>query len=530
MQNDLYALLGVKKKELLTLSLNAWKMIWEQLLLLAINARQQYFKSDSSDNFHQRIKMVHILKEELMSRRGYQGRSGFSEEDSQIFREIYKMLESESGSNQIIKYLLDDKEENKPLSVKRVILRKMEKNKIAFPPAINCVRYYSYYSHYQILKDPIVFFQKLLHIPFPTGEFIDNITVTTVRRVIENDTGYKIRKSFMPFNVESDIDFIKENNEILNKDKDIYKLIKGQIADSIGRYIQKPFKQLSDPFFDEMDSQETKLFSNIIKILPRKSDGKDDIELVIDRERLVMLINLNQTDELSEKIKFELNNIADGADRASVRRFGFNIDEKIEQSDALEKISHWYELSRTDIFNRREQIPKIIASILEFDIRYFKGFFDSDLGFSIEQITKKQQYQKALPANEIYTLVSAFIRNYLYYNDSRLYKYGYGRDEINNYLIDDMINRDFSDITTFKNTMMDAWITFETIEEIKNMSDRFKRLSLYLNTKKFKDIEPQIKKQQEVRKIENAPAYPLNSFFPLPLWANRIYTNKDIED
>ena len=68
------------------------------------------------------------------------------------------------------------------------------------------------------------------------------------------------------------------------------------------------------------------------------------------------------------------------------------------------------------------------------------------------------------------------------------------------------------------------------IGEIKNMSDRFKRLSLYLNTKKFKDIEPQIKKQQEVRKIENAPAYPLNSFFPLPLWANRIYTNKDIED
>ena len=147
MHNDLYALLGVKKKELLTLSLNAWKMIWEQLLLLAINARQQYFKSDSSDNFHQRIKMVHILKEELMSRRGYQGRSGFSEEDSQIFREIYKMLESESGSNQIIKYLLDDKEESKPLSVKRVILRKMEKIKIAFPTAIICDRYYSYYSH-----------------------------------------------------------------------------------------------------------------------------------------------------------------------------------------------------------------------------------------------------------------------------------------------------------------------------------------------------------------------------------------------
>ena len=67
MSQDVYALLDLNKKELLTLAGNAYKMVWEQILLLAISARQQYFNRDTHEGFHQRVKMVHILKKESSS-------------------------------------------------------------------------------------------------------------------------------------------------------------------------------------------------------------------------------------------------------------------------------------------------------------------------------------------------------------------------------------------------------------------------------------------------------------------------------
>ena len=116
----------------------------------------------------------------------------------------------------------------------------------------------------------------------------------------------------------------------------------------------------------------------------------------------------------------------------------------------------------------------------------------------------------------------------MYYKDNRQYLYGY-KEEINSYLIDDMKNRDFVGISHLNNQMMGDWTTFEK-NDYKRMINRFKRLSPYLSVKSNENIDEQIKKQKNISKTENAPAYPLDSYFALPLWTNRLYIKEEEQD
>ena len=42
MKKNIYSAFGLNQREIFDHTLNAWKMMWEQLLILAIYARQQY--------------------------------------------------------------------------------------------------------------------------------------------------------------------------------------------------------------------------------------------------------------------------------------------------------------------------------------------------------------------------------------------------------------------------------------------------------------------------------------------------------
>lgn len=519
MNKDIYDLLELNKKELVDLTTNTYKMIWEQVLLLAISARQQYFHRDTNEGFHQRVKMVHILNKK------YRNLSeGEKNSNKDVFLHLYKMLESECGSNKVIEYLLDDEKKDSLFSVKKAVLSDMESNKIAFPSLqfnLNYNRHYSYYSLYQILKQPIELFRMLLDIDSPLEEFIYKIVGYVAKEYIKSDYSYSLKSIFVGIEAsKKDFDFVIQHSDAIKDKKELEKAIKGQIATSIGVCFTRVYNELSDPFFDKEKSTTIKPFSNVFLITSKP----DTLELSINKEVLSNIININQLDELTKKIKMELEKANDGKEYAP-RFMGFNKKERVEQSEVLKTLKDWYKKSNTDIFNKLEQIPKIIASILEFDIRYFKGFFDPDFGFDSSSLTQNQQDHKQLPANEIYTLVSLFIRNYLYYKDNRQYSYGY-KEEINSYLIGDMKNRDFAGISYFNNQMMGDWTAFEK-DDYERMINRFKRLSPYLSVKSNENIDEQIKKQQNISKTENAPAYPLDSYFALPLWTNRLYIKEE---
>ena len=151
MNKDIYGLLELNKKELVDLTTNTYKMIWEQVLLLAISARQQYFHRDTNEGFHQRVKMVHILNKK------YRNLSeGEKNSNKDVFLHLYKMLESECGSNKVIEYLLDDEKKDSLFSVKKAVLSDMESNKIAFPSLQFNLKMCFSLSNSSLINPPII--------------------------------------------------------------------------------------------------------------------------------------------------------------------------------------------------------------------------------------------------------------------------------------------------------------------------------------------------------------------------------------
>lgn len=509
MSKDLYKMLGLKQKDLLDMVTSAFKMYWEQVLLLCFSARQYYFENSSRDSFHQRMKLVHILK------------TTRSRESSSIIHDLYKQLETDCGSTEIIKYLLEEEKDRDLTYTKRSILQKMEENGIAFPAEVTgytaSKRHYSYDSLYKALSDPIKIFQGLLNIPEPNALTIEQTVIKTVEKYLK----HKKREKYFGRQDSRDntdearsIDFILENEQYIVKEE-INKLVKGQLADFIGRKIRPVFNSIFEPDFGVKQGEEFKLFAEIVSVEPYL----ETVNLSINRKLLSTLGELNQIDELMRNINLELSEILKGRGAKSSRYLGVEFDEKMEQGDVLEKVSEWYMKAGTGLLNRLDQIPRMVASILEFDIRYLKGLFDIDFGFNANSLTQNQGANLGLPANEIYTLVSVYIRNYLYYGrDDWLWP----RESYNGLLIDHLINKEMQGVNLLANPVMESWAKFESDEEKKKMLDRFKRLPPYLSPKRFKSVSPLISEQKEVGKERKVPAYPLNSFFPLPLWTNRI--------
>lgn len=364
-----------------------------------------------------------------------------------------------------------------------------------------------------------------MSIPVPDKEVIHATVVKTTYDYLEENRWFSLFRNEnsiarLSKSIEDKEQIILENLSFLEGKEDIKKLIKGQIADFIGKDVSKVFNLLSDPFYNE-ENPQNKLFTSVFTIRP----DADAFNISLDRKALINLMNLNQLDELASVMKSEIKKAVLNKNQ---RTRNFGIETKVDQASALEKISEWYIKTQTGLFNRVDQVPKLIASILEFDIRYFKGMFDPEFGFDRSLLTKnhKNSYSP-LQAKEIYLFVSAYIRNYLYYDDQRP-----ERNSLNGWLIDHLVDRDFSEVSFHRNRMMKVWATFEDEKQNRKMLDRFKRMPAYLDPQHldYTEISYFINKQKELGNEENAPPYPLNSFFPLPLWASRFSKNDVVEE
>jgi hypothetical protein len=525
MSNNIYSAFGLNQREILDQTLNTWKMMWEQLLMIAIYARQQYMESNQSnaDNFQQRMKMIHLLTDVYR----YRASTSFDKDTPEIFHKVLALIEDECGSTKIIEFLLDE-EASQYQKSKKCILSQMEQAKIAFSPTpADSKRDYSYYSLYKILHNPIFYISKIMSIPVPDKQVIHATVVNTTYDYLAQNRRFLLSRNENPIeklskSTEDKEQIILENLSFLEGKEDIKKLIKGQIADFIGKDVSKVFNLLSDPFYNE-ENPQNKLFTSVFTIRPEA----DAFNISLDRKALINLMNLNQLDELASVMKSEIKKAVLNKNQ---RTRNFGIETKVDQASALEKISEWYIKTQTGLFNRVDQVPKLIASILEFDIRYFKGMFDPEFGFDRSLLTKnhKNAYSP-LQAKEIYLFVSAYIRNYLYYDydDQRS-----ARTDLDRWLIDQLVERDLSEVSFHRNRMMEAWATFEDEKQHRKMLDRFKRMPAYLDPqhKDYTEISYFINKQKELGNDENAPPYPLNSFFPLPLWASRFSKNDGVEE
>jgi hypothetical protein len=232
-----------------------------------------------------------------------------------------------------------------------------------------------------------------------------------------------------------------------------------------------------------------------------------------------------------------------------------SISSSVESEDATcILINKWYEESRTELCPSIFDCPKLVASIIEFDIRKCIGLFDLEGEY---YIIKKPN---TLLNKEIYIFVTAIIQEFLFKNsdfnsiiksrstweyarDSSSEKRGKEGFNFYKFIKEKILNN--SDTEIYENNMMETWSKFnfendnldESSEEYKAVINRFKKLPIYLKSPKNSEeekktsIEPEkihkrkksgewsIKTLIERQKNSNSTvSYPVTSNYPLPLW------------
>jgi hypothetical protein len=482
--NQLYKrVLGINVKKLIGVMQNIHKMAWEQVLLLAVYSRQQYFTSEDMVGFSHRIQLVHKALHY-----------------SDLCKDVLTLLQQKKGSNEIVKMLLSLES-----SQASGLLRDMEQNNIAFA----CERDthpYSYYAMYSILHNPLAVFQTLRIFDGLSTALPASIVQTYqeshsgVSRLIDKDNPLFDRS----LSLDGFIEILEKSNTKINVE--IFpSQVKGRLAQIIGKHLKEAFEQL---IWRGQGAQKGYEPVSLFSEMCTAKREHQQLRLDFDIAKLENLINLGQIEGVTEGVKTEL--LKAFGKSPSTRHFGqLNYSDSAGELDAL---SNWYGSVNTGLIKKIEQIPRLIASILDFDLRYRIGI-GSD-GFGLVPMTN---FKFNLTSKDYYHLATGIIHHTLYrlgnsyelQNPLRVYT------NVDQYLADILKTEDEPSETS---ALMSTWADLAS----SPMIERFKKLPQYLKPhKKIEVIRLKID-QQRSHSRDDATPYPINSLFPLPLWAHLI--------
>ncbi|MCO7255406.1 hypothetical protein KSI86_14685 [Dickeya oryzae] len=475
--------LGINVKKLISVVQNIHKMSWEQVLLLALYSRQQYFTSEDGVGFSHRIQLVHKALHH-----------------SDLCKDVLTLLHQKMGSNEIVKMLL-----NHESSQASVLLRDMEQNNIAFA----CERHkhpYSYYAMYSILHNPLSVFQKLTifdRLSTTIPAFIVHTYQETYSDVLLfTDKEHPLFDSSLSLN--GFIEILEKNNTKINLE--IFpSQVKGRMAQTIGKYLKEAFEQLIWRGQAAQKGYEpVSLFS---EMCTAKRDHQQ-FRLDFDIAKLENLINLGQIEGVTEGVKAEV--LKAFGKQPPTRLFGQpNYSDSAGELDAL---SNWYGSVNTGLIKKIEQIPRLIASILDFDLRYRIGI-GSD-GFGLVPMTN---FKFNLTSKDYYHLATGIIHH-------TLYRLGNSYDLQNPLRVYTKVDQYLANILKTENEPSETSALMSTWADLASapMIERFKKLPHYLKPHKKIEVISRKIDQQRARSRDDATPYPINSLFPLPLWAHLI--------
>lgn len=474
-----------KDKKLEKLYDNAFKMLWEQILLLAIYARlyiclKNSEMGKSSPWAWQRCCLIDVIRKE---KKNLKNSNHDSPNNRLLQYELLLMIEDVSkSSSDIIKKLQDSQE----IDFAKSILRKVEEQRISFPSehiSLNEDKlYYSYYSLYKIL----FCFDEILE------EIIKNIDV-----------------DYLPFLEKIDANDPRTTAFSLNKTESMkLEPVEDRIYHNLSKLYSNFFDLITNPFHEEKrygDYDKEQFFLNLY--INNIFIDDDFISIKLSRKKYEIIKSMGWGKTLMNQIATKLG-ILDV------------IDENISQLTNLQKLSYWFEQHKTGLFIKKEQIPKLIVSILEFDQRIL--YNNSNPRSRYTEITKSITDKYGILIYEQIDYSSlAFLRPYEEFPKKEVKIVNKKEISLRSYRNGGNIIRE-----KIVNTLMLDWISQEFDEngnlsenEQKKMMNRFKKLSPYLKVDKvqenFKEIKEMIRKQKTVN--TNVP-YP---DFPFPLWIIR---------
>lgn len=326
--NEQLAQHGVTAKEINELvkeTQNAYKMVFEQVLLVMIYIRELLSNGQISADIANRMKLLHLLfnKEDP------------DDETQNLQKIVLDLLEEDKGSNDIIFYLqeLDSYKA-------KAILTDIQSHRIAFAPLttpepVRLHKIYSYYQMYICLWYPIELFQELLK--------QNTYDVSEMEKFMcQQITKHKTNKT----------------NTLL--------FVRTELAKQLGEWGSRVFARISNPKFSKKLNESRFDFRKNFNKFYSIADKDNSYVLKTDKKVIRVLQKLNQLDDFFEDMKNELMaKIAYGeAARSSTPK---NI---INNGNALKEVSDWYVRYGTDLLHKIDQIPKAVVTIINFDLKH----------------------------------------------------------------------------------------------------------------------------------------------------------------
>ena len=485
-------ILGVKKKVLVSSLNDVHKMAWEQVLLLAIYARQVCFFQDpdfKKNGVLPRVNLIGLAIEAIETLKG----------GEELLPNLLNWLEDGDGTNAIISRLQKLETSSDYSHVESALLRKIEENNIAFSPTDKNI-HYSYFAIYRIVYRPITAFQNLLSLSWEIENF-DNLlaeilySFMSAKGILPHPISDQ-DKSRPDEDINSLLNYIEEKSISFDKE-DLCLFLKTKLAERVGSILKESFYEVSyrpkQPDYEEVQQDA------FARLFQKESNNKDFTTIKIDNNLFEYLKSLGQMDSVMDSLKRCL--LEPSVNKPSRGWYNLNMDENHVR--AFHEVGSWYESKKTPLFTKTDQIPKLIASILEFDIRYNIGYFKI-----------LEHYKKT--AKDIYKLTTSIVRESLYYGSdfSHLYCNRLIIRDIDA-LVEDFEKRSQSERqeSPVSVQLLEKWAN----KDEKAMMERFKKLPPYLKENRYISISSFIEKQIKAEEKQTI-AYPLSPLFPLPLW------------
>lgn len=297
---------------------NLKKFLWEQVFLGCFYARQQLLNRDGADLY---------AKMQLLDGIG----------DATLSSAIAHKINAGMGSNDIISYLANEKKttDNHPLVDPAASCLSIIENKhIAFKGG---TRYpYSIQTMHRLIKKPIETFQNLIRLEIVLGKLTDPLP-----EVLQKIGIPSVQRE------SKETRLMREENKL---------------AEAACKYANE-FLATLIPQLEERDP-----LSNLVQI----SNENGLITLSISRHSLTSFVDVVGLDSVVGSIRSKLKiSLSDASsDKSSTSDCDKPSPSDISFTEILENLGSWYEQCHTGVLKRLDQVPRLIASVLYFDLRF----------------------------------------------------------------------------------------------------------------------------------------------------------------
>ncbi|EOX5558853.1 hypothetical protein ACPSVL_001130 [Yersinia enterocolitica] len=510
------------------------KLAWEQVLLLAIYSRQYCYSPEANPHHVGALARVSLLAHASeLSRQ----RTSNQEDKSpwELTELVTTLLNQGKGSVAIVKQLLKqaEHEESSALSSDcQNLLNRMEREGISF--AGGNYPCYSWYTLYIALTDPISLFQELLAIKPLDDEFYYACAIEALKSLLNtsnqsyymmqfdsSDTALMYRAGL---NVGSGVEFRKffEDHSGAVDKQEYQQSLKSELMRELTLGVRACFAMTSIP-----QSQQPLTIDppDVMQRLCRPERKGNNVSLNIDTALLKSLLELGQIDLVMEGIRNNIKDIAAGQWR-SIWRITTRAE---DYALAFDRLANWFTKCKTPLITAFDQLPRYVGAIIALDVKHRQGMFSEKL-----RVKQLKGLPQKLSAKDV-----ALITTYLFYyslthnvNPLWFIERSFLSKPENQCEVEVCLKATSEHVDTERELQPWAMTTMASWQDRYQPEQAMERIKKIPNYLKFGGKRNDLTtfewiNVQRIAGISGEVPWPIDTPFPLPLWAGLSLTTTD---